>query len=174
MMRLFFLAFCFSLVLLGFSQKPINRNSDIFLISDLSLQRMDAFWSIGLKKRVNYFELGITPGIGIEKTFFQRRFSPHLELFSFFNVIQQEVNRKKGIVFGPGLLFSGTSYRIENAINYCDLFLGYQFCYGNRIKFYHQGGYGLMFEFFDGNNGNLVNLSYNYFIKAGLSYALVF
>lgn len=173
-MRQIVLVLFLSLNSLDFSQKSINKNSNFLLITDISLQRMDAFWNIGLNKRLNFFEFGITPGIGIEKTFFQSRFAPHLELFSFYNFIQQEQNRKREIVFGPGILFSATNFRIQNSINYSDFFVCYQFCFGNRIKFFHQAGYGLMFEFFDGNKEKVVNRTYNYFIKAGLSYALFY
>jgi hypothetical protein len=156
------------------SQRSLDGKAKFYLTSEISLQRMDAFWNVGLKKRIKYFELALAPGVGIEKTFFQKRFSPHLEIYSFYNIIQQEINRKRGILFGPGVLLSATSFRADIPFRYGDLFIGYQFCIGNKFKILNQGGYGIMFESFHGNNGKVINRSFNYFIKVGLSYAVSF
>jgi hypothetical protein len=155
----------------GYAQKLLPRNTNLILTTAVSKQRMDAFWNIGLKSRIKYFEVGAEAGIGIEKTLFQNTFSPHLEIFSFYNLIQQEVQRKQGIVFGPGLILSGTTFKVNSRFNYGDLFIGYHFCLGRKWKFFHQGGYGIMVERFESNQGKIVNRAYNYCLKLGLSYA---
>jgi hypothetical protein len=155
----------------GLSQKLLRRNTNLMLTSVISKQRMDAFWNFGIKSRVKYFEIGAEAGIGIEKTLFQQTFSPHLEIFSFYNLIQQEVTRKNGIVFGPGILLSGTTYRVKTPFNYGDIFIAYQFCLGRKWKIFHQGGYGIMFETFESNQGKIVTRAYNYCLKIGVSYA---
>jgi hypothetical protein len=171
-MRLLILVFLFFNFEFGISQKILNKNAQLFITSDFSIQRMDGFWNVGLKKRMNYFELGMALGIGIEKTIFQRHFSGHMEFYSFYNLIQQELKRKKGIIFGPGILLSGTNFKMSSPFMYGDIFVGYQFCFGQKIKLLNQGGYGLMFESFSGNNGKVLNSAYNYFFKIGISYAI--
>lgn len=153
-------------------QKKLTQNASNFLVSDVSIQRMDAFFNLGYKKRMRYIESGINLGLGIEKTFFQYRFSPHIECFSFYNLFQKEKDRKYGFVLGPGVLASATTYKIEHSLNYFDLFLAYQFAVGRKIKFFHQAGYGLLFEYFELNNNKISNVGNNYFVKIGLSYAL--
>ncbi len=155
-----------------FSQNLMNRNSNLFFTSSISKQRMDFFWNLGVKTRKKYLEIGVETGIGVEKTLFQQTFSPHIEITTFYNIIQQEVNRKNGIVFGPGLILSGTTYKIQNPIRYGDVFLGYHLCLGRKLKFFHQGGYGIMFESFNSYEGKVVSRAYNYCFKIGLSYAM--
>ena len=172
LMRTFFLVLSISMFLTtGFNQKKLNSNSNYFFLSDLSLQRMDAYWNLGLKKRIKYVELGSLFGLGIEKTFFQQSFSPHLELFSYYNLFQKERDRKIGVVFGPGILVSGTSFKIGTPIYYGDFFAAYQLCIGGEIKLTHQAGYGVMLESFSVNNTRTTNKSYNFFAKIGVSYA---
>ena len=163
--------FLFLTCTIGISQKSLNRKSSIYFFSDISLQRMDVFYNIGVKKRIKYFEFGAVAGMGIEKTFFQRCFSPHAEFFTFYNWIQLEMNRKKGIIFGPGFLYSNSSYKFVTTYNYNDFFLAYQFAVGNKFKFLNQAGYGLMIENFNGYHGKIINVAYNYFVKLGVSYA---
>lgn len=155
-----------------FSQNLMNRKSNLFFTSSISKQRMDYFWNLGIKTRKKYYEIGVETGIGVEKTLFQQTFSPHIEITTFYNIIQQEVNRKNGIVFGPGLILSGTTYRIQTPIRYGDIFLGYHLCLGRKLKFFHQGGYGIMFESFNSYEGKVVSRAYNYCFKIGLSYAM--
>jgi hypothetical protein len=133
---------------------------------------MDAFLNMSIQRRIQYFELGAAFGMGIEKTFFQKRFSPHLELYSFFNLIQREIGRKKGFVFGPGILLDYTSYRIQNTINYKDAFLGYNLSVGRKFKFTNQAGIGYMFESFQSADNKIENSTLNYFVKIGLAYAI--
>ena len=154
------------------SQQALNGKASFYLTSDVAIQRMDAFWNLGIKKRINFYEIGLACGVGIEKTFVQQKLSPHFEIYSFYNFIQREINRKQGIIFGPGILSSATSFRAETPFRYRDLFLGYQFCIGNKFKFLNQAGYGIMFVSFQGNYGKVVNRSFNYFMKIGLSYAV--
>jgi hypothetical protein len=155
-----------------FSQSLMTRKTNLILNSSITKQRMDYFWNFGVKTRVNYFEVGAEVGIGVEKTFFQQSFSPHLELTTFYNIIQQEVNRKNGIVFGPGIILSGTTYKIQTPFRYGDILLAYQFCLGRKWKFFHQGGYGIMFESFRSNDGKIVSKAYNYCFKIGICYAM--
>jgi hypothetical protein len=157
---------------LGFSQRLMNRKTNLIITSSVSKQRMDYFLNFGAKTRVNYFEIGAEVGLGIERTFFQQTFSPHIELHTFYNFIQQEVNRKQGIVFGPGIILSGTTYKTTTTFNYGDILLAYQFCVGQKWKFFHHGGYGIMFESFQSNQGKIVSRGYNYCFKIGISYAL--
>jgi hypothetical protein len=156
----------------SFSQGLMHRKTNLFITSSVSKQRMDYFWNIGVKTRINYFEIGTEAGIGIERTIFQQTFSPHLEIYTFYNVIQQEVNRKNGIVLGPGIIISGTTYNNLTPYRYGDIFLAYQFCVGRKWKLFHHGGYGIMFESFQSNQGKIVSKAYNYCFKLGISYAL--
>lgn len=153
------------------SQKKLVQNASSFLSSDISLQRMDAFLNVGYKKRVRYVEAGINVGLGIEKSFFQKRFSPHIECFTFYNLFQKEKDRRYGFVFGPGLFISATTYKIEQSLNYFDSFLAYQISLGRTIKFFHQAGYGLMIESFVSGKSRITNMGNNYFAKIGVIYA---
>lgn len=161
---LFFLYFYF-----GFSQKAIFSNTS--LISDISIQKMDAFLNVGIKNKFNSFELGSSIGFGIEKTIFQKQFAPHFECFSFFNLLKQKSTSADNFIFGPGILISATMNRIITPFRYGDFFLCYQIQLGNKIQVFHQLGYGLMIESFNGNSGSISSSSYNYFVKLGLSYA---
>lgn len=156
----------------AFSQGLMNRKTNLFYTSSVSKQRMDYFWNLGVKTRVNYFEIGAEAGIGIKRTLFQQTFSPHLELFTFYNFIQQEVYRKQGIVFGPGIIISGTTFKYSSPFRYGDLLLAYQFSVGRKWKFFNHGGYGIMFESFQSNQGKTVSKAYNYCFKIGMSYAI--
>lgn len=153
-------------------QNKLAQNASNFLSFDVSMQRMDVFFNVGYKKRISYVESGVCLGLGIEKSFFQRRFSPHMECFSFYNLFQKEKDRKYGFVFGPGILASATTYKIQHFVNYVDLFLGYQLVFGRKINFFHQAGYGLLLESFVFNNKRISNFGNNYFAKIGLLYAL--
>jgi hypothetical protein len=155
----------------NFPQSSHQNKSNLVLSSDISVQKMDAFFNIGIKNRINLFELGSSVGFGIEKTIFQKQFAPHLECFSFFNLFKQKPNRGRNIFFGPGILISATTNRINTTFRYGDIFLCYQVHRGKKIQLFHQLGYGLMIETFNGNFGSTVNRSYNYFVKFGLSYA---
>lgn len=152
-----------------FSQKAIK--SDISLTSDISIQKMDAFLNVGIKNKFNSFELGSSIGFGIEKTIFQKQFAPHFECFSFFNLLNQKSSSANNFFLGPGILISATFNKINTPFRYGDFFLGYQIQRGKKIKVFHQFGYGLMIESFNGNFGSTSHRSYNYFVKLGLSYA---
>lgn len=133
---------------------------------------MDAFLNFSVQRRIKYFELGTAVGLGIEKTLLQKRFSPHFELFSFYNFIQRELGKKQGITFGPGLLIDFTTYNIQTPIYYKDVFLAYNLNIGRKYKFIHQAGIGYMSETFKSNNGRIASNSINYFVKLGLAYAI--
>lgn len=158
----------------GLSQNILFKDPNVMLSTSICKQRMDSFWNLGLKKRIKNFEIGTEAGIGIEKNLFQQTFSPHLEIFSFYNVIQNEASRKHKLAFGPGIILSGTTYINQTRFNYGDLFFAYQFCIGQRWKFFHQGGYGFMSESFVSNGVKIISTAYNYCFKLGLSYAFDF
>ena len=155
-----------------FGQNLLSQQSKIIVCSDISYQRMDAFLNLSAQKRIKYFELGTSFGIGIEKTIFQNRFSPHFEFYSFYNLIQREIGKKQGFTFGPGILLDITSFRLQTPIVYKDAFTAYNLSVGRKFKFIHQAGFGVMNEFFKSNKGKVSSNSFNYFIKAGLAYAI--
>ncbi len=155
-----------------FGQNLLSQQSKLLISAEVSYQRMDAFFNISVQKRIHYFEIGAALGTGIEKTFFQQRFSPHLELYSYFNLIQREIGRKNGFVFGPGILLDYTSYRIQNTINYKDAFLGYNLSVGRKFKFTNQAGIGYMLESFQSAENKIKNSTLNYFVKIGMVYAI--
>jgi hypothetical protein len=171
MKRIFFSLFVSFGIFDLFGQNLLSQQSKLLLLVDVSYQRMDAFLNMSAQKRIKYFEFGTSFGIGIEKTIFQQQFSPHFELYSFFNLIQREIGKKHGFTFGPGILLDITSFQLQTPIIYKDAFLSYNLSVGRKFKFIHQAGFGIMNESFNSNNVKVSNNSYNYFVKAGLAYA---
>lgn len=134
---------------------------------------MDFFLTGNYFQKFQKFELNAGLGIGINRTFFQKRFFPIIGISGSYYFL----NRSK-FQLGPTFLFQSSVLKVNRQMNYLNyynqLFGGYTVAFGNRMKVYQSVFYGVNFEnyyslFWDKYK---MKNSFNFSIQIGFKYAL--
>lgn len=84
MLRNPFFIFLFLLV----NQSIFAQNQ--FISTSISFNRMDYFHSLNLSKKIQKWEIGAGAGYGINRTIFQQRFFPRLQINTGYCVLQKK------------------------------------------------------------------------------------
>ncbi len=134
---------------------------------------MDFFLTGNYFRQLQKLEYTAGFGIGINRTFFQKRFFPMIGISGSYYFL----NRSK-FQLGPTILFQGSVLKVNRQTKYLNyynqLFAGYTFAFGNRLKVYQSTFYGVNFEnyyslFWDRYK---MKNSFNFSVQIGLKYAL--
>lgn len=154
-----------------FSQFGQNKSSEyssshsIFLSQ--SYQKFDNFSCLNWSLRKNNLSISSAFGVGINRTFYQRRFFPQFQIGIGYRV----VSLNKASIFPELTLFLSTFSTIERHY-FSSLHFGYLFQYGDRIYFLHRLNAGMLNEKFKNSLGNFTTANtINWQFLIGIGYA---
>ena len=159
--------FCFGQ---NYGGDNVSTSSQIVLHS--GIERNDFFLSCDY---VYSFQnrISINPSIsmGFIHSFVQ--INPFMEfgLDSYYDVVNKRIKESSIFLLGAGVGYAYSFYRKPVHTNFNELRLIYLLSIGNRFRFFHKGGLGLLAESFQGVSRNLFLLYPNFHFSIGVSYA---
>lgn len=134
-------------------------------------RKMDYFIGMDYHLKIQHVDLALGIEAGIVKTVFQQRFFPGFHLQVAYPLIQKE-----RFSLAPAVDLNVNILQIQKASKYPNLFqecrLGYELKWGNKIKFMHAAGLGIITEHFYGAFSQKYKTAFGmgYSVKIGCLY----
>ena len=166
-MRLF-LFICFSFFVLTSNAQEKNTNS---VSVSVDARKMDYFFGLSYHLKNQNFHISFGVETGIIKTAFQQRLFPGIHAQIAYPLV-----KRQRFSFGPAFGVNYNLLQIEYASNQPNLFqeyrLGYDLKWGNKLKFVHSAGLGIISEHYYGaySQKYLTALDLGYSVKIGCLY----
>ncbi|TXI86497.1 MAG: hypothetical protein E6Q37_03860 [Crocinitomicaceae bacterium] len=113
----------------------------------LEYNQQDFFLNAGYTKQLKRFELGAAVGVGVNRTFFQQRIFPKMQLQGTYQVVQSEMFR-----IGPSFAvhYGGLNVNASSSkLTYYQFYgAGYQLVVGKRFQGFQSTHFCRMTEYF--------------------------
>jgi hypothetical protein len=141
----------FLLSLNSIAWSGVRDSSDWIISYNFSMTKMDFFTGFQGLKTINNWSLGLGLETGVNRTFFQQRFYPKIQLITNYTFVRKSWIR----MFASGNY--GFSFckvnQLSNATHFWnEWYCGLGFEFGKRIRPYINASAGLLQEAFMGNN----------------------
>lgn len=155
-----------------FSQKKIENQSSNFLHHSVfftqSFQKFDNFSMLSYCLTNNNLFFTPSLGVGVNRTFYQQRFFPQLQIGIGYKVI----NRNK-ISISPEINTLFSSFSTIERHFFSSFQVGYSFQYGQKIYLLHRLNAGILNERFKNTVGMMASAnSINWQFSLGIGYAI--
>ena len=163
------LNFCHSTFL---SQKKIENQPNNYLHHSVfftqSFQKFDNFSMLSYCITRNKFIFTPSLGVGVNRTFYQQRFFPQLQIG-----IGSKVIDRNNITISPEINTVFSSFLTIERHYFSSLQAGYLFQYGNKIFLVHRLNAGILNERFKNTVGKMSSAnSINWQFSLGIGYAI--
>lgn len=154
-------------MLTAFGQEACSKSFS----ASIDARKMDYFFGVDYHIKFEKFYLALGVETGIIKTAFQQRLFPGIHLQATYPLI-----KKERFTFAPAIDLNANALQIQRKSRHLNLFqefrLGYDLRWGNKFKFIHSAGLGIIGEHFYGAYSQKYKTAFDigYSIKLGCLY----